>query len=89
MSEPPRALRLWIMVVVGASFIALGLAEIARAWIATSQAPADLEIALALIGAGMVMLFFGTPDLPEAERIMTGPLSSRRPPPTEETDREA
>lgn len=80
MSEPSRGLRLWVMVLVGTAFILLGLAEITRAWVADSRAPQDLEVSLALIGVGLVMLFFGTPDQGNAGTLLT-PTASQAPPP--------
>ena len=70
MKEPSRAFRLWVMVLIGTAFIILGLAEIIRAWVAGARAPQDLEISLALIGVGLVMLFFGTPDQGNAASLL-------------------
>jgi hypothetical protein len=69
-NEPTRGLRLWVMVVVGTVFVLLGTAEIVRAWVVDSRAPADLEVSLALIGIGLVMLFFGTPDQQNAATLL-------------------
>jgi hypothetical protein len=71
MKEPTRGLRLWVMVIVGTAFIILGIGEIARAWAVDGKAPQDLEISLALIGVGLVMLFFGTPDQGNAATLLS------------------
>ena len=57
------------MVVVGSAFIILGLAEITRAWLVESKTPTDLEISVSLIGVGIILMWFGTPDEPEAIRV--------------------